>query len=575
MESKHIATVMERLFAREDTYFFVYRHTVFGSYDEESKIFTDIYGNEYNYMMTGNALTMDSPFSVYNIMKVDELKKQEDFKNESLETIASEYYYNMEDRAYIIGYTEDFTPYLVMINLDAIEQEANVVKNGKTETNTASQTNLDKLEKIMLDVVEGKYSEPEMEQIKDQLEDIKDVIENTIGTIDSKIGAVNENKTYREYIDEQLAKQKSVVKPRIPEVRKTKEEEKPKEQESNENPFIFTPTEKPKRIPIEETFKEVTKTVIAQDEPVRRLITELSRKELDPIKKRQGLLLVGDTGTGKTLSMQLLANKMNRKLYIVDTLQLSKAGYTGKDIEQVLWDLYAECGKDINATEQAIVFFDEIDKKGSSKKDDVSGQAVLNILLKFVEGSTYDAARDTKSSTQIVKINTSNMTVVCAGAFTDVLDNVNTNKMGFGRDNTNQKTKLLDTEAFVKHGMMPREFMGRMTIIPFNALTLEDIKRILLTSDESTLKIQQRIFDKIGVKLRFTDGYANRVAEEAYKKKTGARGLDSIVDETTWRAFAEVSDHEGLYSSVTLTEETVDDNKNYQLIKKRQIKNKK
>ena len=118
--------------------------------------------------------------------------------------------------------------------------------------------------------------------------------------------------------------------------------------------------------------------------------------------------------------------------------------------------------------------------------------------------------------------------------------------------------------------------MGRMKIIKFNDLTQEDIKRILEESDESVLRIQQKVFDKIGVKLKFTDSYATKVAEKAYKMKTGARGLEDIVSATTWQAFAEVSEPEdiGLYSSVTLTEETVEDNTQYKLVKRRQ-KNKK
>ena len=589
MEEKYIATVMERIYVKDDTYLFICRHAVVGNFNEESNIFTDIYGNEYYHMRTSNAITLDVPYAVYNVKKIEELKKKEEYKDQTLEYIISEYCDEVEQKSYVVGYTDDFTMYYEAINYDAIKRNANRIKNGET-VSAHSNPNVAKLEKIILDVAAGEYSIPEMEAIKSQLEDVEDVIENTIGTIDNKIGAINENKTLKDYINEQIEVEKKVAKPPvIPEIKKneitsgTQElaikvaEEKKKEKEIQEHPATIEKVTKKERVSIKKVLQEVKKTIIAQDEPIRRLLTELVMMELEPSKKKYALMITGATGTGKTKTMEKLAEKLGKKLYIADTLQLSKAGYTGKDIEQVLYDLYEYCGKDINVTENSIIYLDEIDKKGSSKKDDVSGQAVLNILLKLIEGSVYDATRDTKTASNMVRIDTKNITVVVGGAFSDVLENLRTNTMGFNRDNnlTNEAVEL-DKEAFIKHGMMPREFMGRMKIIKFNDLTQEDIKRILEESDESVLRIQQKVFDKIGVKLKFTDSYATKVAEKAYKMKTGARGLEDIVSATTWQAFAEVSEPEdiGLYSSVTLTEETVEDNTQYKLVKRRQ-KNKK
>ena len=141
-------------------------------------------------------------------------------------------------------------------------------------------------------------------------------------------------------------------------------------------------------INLEELYKNVTKTLIAQDEPTRRVITEIARKEQYPSSKKRALLITGPTGSGKTKMMELISKYLDRPFYKVDSTQLTIPGYVGKDLEEVLWDLYVKCGRDADRAEHAIIFFDEIDKKGSSRKDDVSGKGVLNVLLPFIEGST-------------------------------------------------------------------------------------------------------------------------------------------------------------------------------------------
>ena len=116
---------------------------------------------------------------------------------------------------------------------------------------------------------------------------------------------------------------------------------------------------------------------------------------------------------------------------------------------------------------------------------------------------------------------------------------------------------------------MTDEFMGRVTVIKLNDLDVDDIKRVMLESDESAMKIQEEIFKKLGVKLTFTDGFTTEIAKQAEKKKTGARGLNGIIDAATWQAFEEVYKHQGDYEEVVLDENTVEDSSNYQLVKKK------
>ena len=316
-------------------------------------------------------------------------------------------------------------------------------------------------------------------------------------------------------------------------------------------------------------FSKVTKTLIAQDEPARRVITEIIRKELDPRKKKEAILLTGSTGVGKTELMRLIAKYLDKPFLKVDATQLTIPGYTGTDIEEVLWRLYESCGKNKEKAENAIIFFDEIDKKGSEKKDDVSGQGVLNLLLSFITGTEYMATASTKHSSETVRIDTSNMTVILGGAFTDVYKKYNTQVSGFTREDPKEKESPT-MQDFVDKGMMTDEFMGRTSIVKMNELDVDAIKRIMLESDESAVLIQQQIFDKLNVKLTYTDGYIDALAKAAYEKKTGARGLNTEVDNTTWCCFDEVYSNPGVYKEAILTEKTVENPKEYQLVKKGQ-----
>ena len=171
-----------------------------------------------------------------------------------------------------------------------------------------------------------------------------------------------------------------------------------------------------------------------------------------------------------------------------------------------------------------------------------------------------------------VKISTKDMTVILGGAYTDVYRNLlEKNGVGFGSTvSSKPRYRKATTEDFVKFGMMTDEFMGRVTVIKLNDLSVDDIKRVMLESDQSAMKIQKDIFEKLGVKITFTDGYTTTVAINADKKKAGARGLNGIIDESTWKAFDEVYCHPGEYEEVILDEETVEDPTHYQLVKKRE-----
>ena len=565
-----------------DAYIFVCHNVVTGNYDEEQGIFTDIYGEEYCNMMSGDALTTDAKV-VYNIMDMDKLKKLDVNKNKKVNDIISEYYKEVATKAYVIGYTDEYTPYVYAIKLDFLKEEANRIESNGSK-NVINPKSTEKLEQLILDTIDGKYTKEQLKEMIEVLETTKDTIDNTIGTMETKISAIDSNMSFKDYLNEQIEKEKNITKPAtstntITDIALKVANDRKKEEEKKKNPLKDqTIKRKELKYDIEEIYNKVKETLIAQDEPLKKVITEIVRKDMDPRLKRQGIFITGATGTGKTEMMRQLAMQLNKKLIIVDSSQLTIEGYVGKDIEKELYDLYEACNKNIEKTEEAIVFFDEIDKKGTEKHDDPNGRGVLNLLLKFIEGTTYDAAPNNKSTT-IVPINTSNMTVIFGGAFTDVYNHSMTSNIGFSTEpQSNKKYHVPELEDFEKYGMMPREFLGRVLHVPLNPLGLNDLKRILLESKESAIKIHEKLFRELGVHIIFTDQFINKVAEKAYLSKTGARGLNDTVNVATSEAYAKVymDCYKNLnsYKEVLLTDKTVEDSSNYQLVNRRIIRNK-
>ena len=317
---------------------------------------------------------------------------------------------------------------------------------------------------------------------------------------------------------------------------------------------------------------EIKKYLINQDEALRRVLVDIARMDLKDNENNKGILLLGDSGTGKTYLMELLAKNLNVPFLIIDSTQLTIPGYVGKDIQEYLWDLYEDCDKDIELAEKAIIFFDEIDKKGSNRKSDISGQGVLNVLLKFLDGTTYEACQDVKKRSEVVQINTSKMKIIAGGAFNDVFnDGYKKNNIGFTSNPEEENNmNIPDADVFVQKAFMTHEFMGRFPIrIRLNPHTIESFETILKESEASTLKEEQKTFKKLGIKLSVTPEFIEAASTNALKLKTGVRGLMSCIEEATWVAFEEVYNNDEKIEEIILTEETLKDPANYQKVYKK------
>ena len=160
------------------------------------------------------------------------------------------------------------------------------------------------------------------------------------------------------------------------------------------------------------------------------------------------------------------------------------------------------------------------------------------------------------------------MLIVGAGSFASVYKNEKFTKNALGFGNGIEEKKEEKTEDFIELGMLPDEFMGRVSIIKLNDLDVEALKRIILESDESAIEIQKKLFKKLGVKLTLADDFVDALANRAIKKNTGARGLNTAVEESTWEAYGDAYSHLGKYSEIILGAETIEDPKQYKKVMK-------
>lgn len=342
--------------------------------------------------------------------------------------------------------------------------------------------------------------------------------------------------------------------------------------EETANPLLYEAEHEEASIPsINSIEDEVLECIVGQDKQVRQIITAIYRTiEFENMKTN--LLVIGNSGTGKTETVTQIAKRLNIPYTIEDATKYTKEGYYGNDVENMISNLLDNANQNVERAQHGIIIIDEIDKKAGHADHDISGTDVLKSLLKIIEGTTIKMYNpEDPYSDEKINFNTKDIVIIFLGAFSGLEKirdkRLNSTPLGFSsktREAETTKSRYIKKDL-VEYGM-PEEFVGRIdTIIEMNKLNKENLVTILKTSKLSIFRIYEAELEKKGIALDYNSKLFEAIAEESLALDTGARELKNTVNYVFENIMYDVISNPGKYSKCTLDLDIVHDNTKYKL----------
>lgn len=345
--------------------------------------------------------------------------------------------------------------------------------------------------------------------------------------------------------------------------KKTKEPSVKEKQIERERTATYTPNE---------IITEIKKTIKGQDEAIEKIVTLLWVKYNFPMIGKTNMMVIGPSGVGKTAIFRKIKEVLNIPISIYSVTGTSQAGYKGHDIEEMLTQLYFNSGRDLEKTQNGIVIIDEFDKISNNRDNgEIGTTAIQNELLKLIEGCERSIQLDNFNS---VNIDTSNIIFVGCGAFADLLDTKKDTRPAIGFNNYKEEKTAndidVDTEMIINKGGIIRELAGRLpVIIKLNELSRDNLKDILLNSDESKLRVVIESIASLGITIENLDIIVDGLVDEAINAKIGARGLTKSVMNIFLKIFEDLGNNPGKYERIILGDNILKDNTDYKLVPKK------
>ena len=338
---------------------------------------------------------------------------------------------------------------------------------------------------------------------------------------------------------------------------------------------------------LKNVYDKVLESVVGQDKSVKEILYNIivnqkmaNNSDLEnPKQYIKNILLRGESGGGKTFIISTIARILDIPMFVADATSYTEAGYVGNDVTDMLVNLYHAANDDLEKAQKGILVIDEIDKKAGSSNNEITRGAVLNSLLKIVEGSIIPINVGSSTYPEEIMFDTSRLTIIASGAFENIekirdqrVKKESTGAIGFSNSKEDKKidTNITDKD-YVEFGMI-KQFMARFpVIVNLTKNTKESLKNIMLNSKASALKIETFKLNSLGLKVEFTDDFYDELAEMALSYDIGARGIDKALQYVLSKIHIEDIDST-MVDKIILNKECIIDPNKLVIIPKQKVK---